>query len=72
MIQFAAFFFSKILLILMGSFRGKNFVIKYEGSFKYGNSDCFILEYVEHDRPEVIGAPWIMYSSFFFLIFLLS
>lgn len=33
--------------------RGKNFVIKYEGSFKNGNSDCLVLEHVEHDRPEV-------------------
>lgn len=33
--------------------RGKNCVIKYEGSFKNGNSDCLVLEHVEHDRPEV-------------------
>ncbi|XP_010053535.2 probable serine/threonine-protein kinase cdc7 isoform X2 [Eucalyptus grandis] len=41
-------------LKMLEKFGGKNFVIKYEGSFKNGNSDCFILEYVEHDRPEVL------------------
>lgn len=35
-------------------FRGKNCIIKFEGSFKSGNSDCFVLEHVEHERPEVI------------------
>lgn len=35
-------------------YRGKNFVIKYEGCFKNGNTDCSVLEHVEHDRPEVI------------------
>lgn len=35
-------------------FRGKNFIIKYEGSFKNGNTDCFVLEHIEHDRPEVV------------------
>lgn len=34
-------------------FRGKNCIIKFEGSFKSGNSDCFVLEHVEHERPEV-------------------
>ncbi|CAL5436775.1 unnamed protein product [Camellia sinensis] len=33
---------------------GKNFVIKYEGSFKSGNSECLVLEHVHHDRPEVL------------------
>ncbi|XP_073020704.1 uncharacterized protein [Primulina eburnea] len=33
---------------------GKNFVIKYEGSLKNGNSDCLVLEHVEHDRPELL------------------
>ncbi|KAF4368015.1 hypothetical protein F8388_002626 [Cannabis sativa] len=32
--------------------KGKSFVIKYEGSVKNGDSDCFVLEHVEHDRPE--------------------
>ncbi|KAI0520507.1 hypothetical protein KFK09_007983 [Dendrobium nobile] len=31
---------------------GLNFVIKYECSFKYGESEYFVLEHVEHDRPE--------------------
>ncbi|KAM6562539.1 hypothetical protein CsatB_022537 [Cannabis sativa] len=34
--------------------QGKSFVIKYEGSVKNGDSDCFVLEHVEHDRPEVL------------------
>ncbi|KAK6146415.1 hypothetical protein DH2020_020284 [Rehmannia glutinosa] len=34
--------------------RGKNFVIKYEGSFKSGNADYLVLEHVEHDRPEIL------------------
>lgn len=33
--------------------RGKNFVIKYEGSFKSGSADCLVLQHVQHDRPEV-------------------
>ncbi|KAK4423033.1 Cell division cycle 7-related protein kinase [Sesamum alatum] len=33
---------------------GKNFVIKYEGSFRCGRSDCLVLEHVEHDRPEIL------------------
>ncbi|XP_077237464.1 protein kinase superfamily protein [Tasmannia lanceolata] len=41
-------------LKMLERFGGKNFVIKYEGSFRSGNSDCFILEHVEHDRPEVL------------------
>lgn len=47
--------FSVMMLIqLLLYFRGKNFVIKYEGSFKSGNSHCLVLEHVAHDRPEVI------------------
>ncbi|KAL6536516.1 hypothetical protein OROGR_013088 [Orobanche gracilis] len=34
--------------------RGKNFVIRYEGSFKRGSADCLVLELVEHDRPETL------------------
>ncbi|KAI3453457.1 hypothetical protein Pfo_010120 [Paulownia fortunei] len=34
--------------------RGKNFVIKYEGSFKSGSADCLVLQHVEHDRPEIL------------------
>ncbi|KAL7150048.1 hypothetical protein ABFS83_05G082000 [Erythranthe nasuta] len=33
---------------------GKNFVIKYEGSFTSESGDCFVLEHVEHDRPEIL------------------
>ncbi|CAI9759470.1 unnamed protein product [Fraxinus pennsylvanica] len=33
---------------------GKGFVIKYECTLKQGNSDCLVLEHVEHDRPEVL------------------
>ncbi|KAL1834752.1 hypothetical protein ACET3Z_004403 [Daucus carota] len=39
---------------MLERFGGKNFVIKYEGSFKYGNAHCLVLEHVEHDRPEVL------------------
>ncbi|RDY08519.1 Cell division cycle 7-related protein kinase, partial [Mucuna pruriens] len=39
---------------MLERFGGKNFIIKYEGSLKNGNSDCFVLELVEHDRPEVL------------------
>ncbi|KAA8526014.1 hypothetical protein F0562_007886 [Nyssa sinensis] len=41
-------------LKMLERFGGKNFVIKYEGSFKSGNSDCLVLEHVDHDRPEVL------------------
>ncbi|XP_042506845.1 probable serine/threonine-protein kinase pkgA isoform X3 [Macadamia integrifolia] len=41
-------------LKMLDRFGGRNFVIRYEGSFKSGNSECFILEHVEHDRPEVL------------------
>lgn len=41
-------------LKMLQRFGGKNFVIKYEGSFKNGNSDCLVLQHVEHDRPEVL------------------
>ncbi|XWS38641.1 hypothetical protein CRYUN_Cryun19dG0148300 [Craigia yunnanensis] len=41
-------------LKMLERFGGRNFVIKYEGCFKSANSDCFVLEYVEHDRPEVL------------------
>ncbi|KAL8509376.1 hypothetical protein ACS0TY_016546 [Phlomoides rotata] len=33
---------------------GKNFVIKYEGSFQSGNADFVVLEHVDHDRPEIL------------------
>ncbi|XP_059443355.1 uncharacterized protein LOC132175423 isoform X2 [Corylus avellana] len=41
-------------LKMLERFGGKDFIIKYEGCFKNGNSDCFVLEHVEHDRPEVL------------------
>lgn len=62
--------------------RGKNFVIKYECSLRSGDLECFVLEHVEHDRPEVETLmlslmfifPFIGYSywSIFCWIFLLS
>lgn len=39
---------------MLKRFGGRNFIIKYEGSFKNGNDDCFILQHVEHDPPEVL------------------
>ncbi|XP_010531675.1 PREDICTED: uncharacterized protein LOC104807924 isoform X2 [Tarenaya hassleriana] len=39
---------------MLERFGGKNFIIKYEGCLKSGDSDCFILEHVEHDRPELL------------------
>ncbi|KAG4393534.1 hypothetical protein GLYMA_03G109300v4 [Glycine max] len=39
---------------MLERFGGKNYIIRYEGSFKNGNSDCFVLEHVHHDRPEVL------------------
>ncbi|KAG9454440.1 hypothetical protein H6P81_007344 [Aristolochia fimbriata] len=41
-------------LKMLERFGGRNFVIKYEGSFKSGSSECFVLEHVDHDRPEVL------------------
>ncbi|XP_047324913.1 cell division cycle 7-related protein kinase-like [Impatiens glandulifera] len=41
-------------LKMLERFGGKNFVIKYEGSFKNEDSECIVLEHVEHDRPEVL------------------
>ncbi|CAN6566497.1 unnamed protein product [Malus baccata var. baccata] len=39
---------------MLERFGGRNFIIKYEGSFRSGDSECFILEHVEHDRAEVL------------------
>ncbi|XP_057977782.1 uncharacterized protein LOC131164533 [Malania oleifera] len=39
---------------MLERFGGKNFVIKFEDSFKSGNSECFVLEHVDHDRPEML------------------
>ncbi|KAI4372420.1 hypothetical protein MLD38_010654 [Melastoma candidum] len=41
-------------LQMLERFGGKNFIIKCEGCVKSGNSDCFVLEHVKHDRPEVL------------------
>ncbi|KAK9927689.1 hypothetical protein M0R45_024861 [Rubus argutus] len=41
-------------LRMLERFGGKNFVIKYEGCIKNGNSNCFVLQHVEHDRPEIL------------------
>ncbi|PKU81590.1 probable serine/threonine-protein kinase cdc7 [Dendrobium catenatum] len=41
-------------LKMLERFGGRNFVIKYECSFKNGESECFVLEHVEHDRPEIL------------------
>ncbi|CAO2819447.1 unnamed protein product [Amaranthus hypochondriacus] len=39
---------------MLERFGGRNFVIRYEGSLKVESSECFVLEHVEHDRPEVL------------------
>ncbi|CAL0305951.1 unnamed protein product [Lupinus luteus] len=39
---------------MLERFGGKNFIIKFEDSFKSSSGDCFVLEHVEHDRPEVL------------------
>ncbi|WOG87056.1 hypothetical protein DCAR_0206276 [Daucus carota subsp. sativus] len=39
---------------MLKKFRGKNFIIEYEGSFKHGSADCLVLRHVEHERPEVL------------------
>ncbi|XP_078440417.1 protein kinase superfamily protein isoform X2 [Wolffia australiana] len=41
-------------LKMLQRFGGKCFIIKYEGFFKSGGSECFVLEHVEHDRPEAL------------------
>lgn len=53
------------LQVISFLFRGKNFIIKYEGCFKSGDSDCFVLEHFEHDRPEVI----FLQCQFFFCLY---
>ncbi|KAK3153310.1 hypothetical protein QOZ80_2BG0170630 [Eleusine coracana subsp. coracana] len=39
-------------LKMLERFGGKNNVIKYDSSFRSGDLECFVLEHVEHDRPE--------------------
>ncbi|KAF5729646.1 serine/threonine-protein kinase cdc7 [Tripterygium wilfordii] len=41
-------------LRMLERFGGRNFVIKYESCIKNGNFDCFVLEHVQHDRPEAV------------------
>ncbi|KAF4364984.1 hypothetical protein G4B88_021801 [Cannabis sativa] len=48
-------------LKMLERFGGKNFIIKYEGSLKSGDAECFILEHVDHDRPEL---QWYGYCMF--------
>ncbi|KAL4353662.1 hypothetical protein GQ457_06G037500 [Hibiscus cannabinus] len=41
-------------LKMLERFGGRNFIIRYEGCIRSENSDCFVLQYVEHSRPEVL------------------
>ncbi|ESQ55741.1 hypothetical protein EUTSA_v10024346mg [Eutrema salsugineum] len=41
-------------LRMLERFGGKNFIIKFEGCLKNGDSDCMILEHLEHDRPDCL------------------
>uniref|UniRef100_A0A1J3JYU9 non-specific serine/threonine protein kinase n=1 Tax=Noccaea caerulescens TaxID=107243 RepID=A0A1J3JYU9_NOCCA len=41
-------------LRMLERFGGKNFIIKYEGCLKNGDSVCIILEHLEHDRPDFL------------------
>ncbi|KAK8703206.1 hypothetical protein V6N13_021532 [Hibiscus sabdariffa] len=41
-------------LKMLERFGGRNFIIRYEECVRSENSDCFVLQYVEHDRPEVL------------------
>ncbi|KAE9445276.1 hypothetical protein C3L33_22827, partial [Rhododendron williamsianum] len=47
---------------------GKNFIIKYEGSFKSGKSECLVLEHVEHDRPEGVVHRDVKPGNFLFSV----
>ncbi|KAL8088921.1 hypothetical protein AgCh_038621 [Apium graveolens] len=42
--------------------QGKNFIIKYEGSFKHRSADCLVLQYFEHERPEVLKKEITLYQ----------
>ncbi|KAL9817821.1 putative protein kinase Group-Pl-2 family [Arabidopsis thaliana] len=37
---------------MLERFGGKNCIIKHQGCLKNGDSDCIILEHLEHDRPD--------------------
>ncbi|CAN6311871.1 unnamed protein product [Urochloa humidicola] len=41
-------------LKMLERFGGKDFVIKYECSLKTGDLECFVLQHVQHDRPEIL------------------
>ncbi|KAL6905346.1 hypothetical protein ACP4OV_002947 [Aristida adscensionis] len=41
-------------LKMLERFGGKNNVIKFECSLRSGDLECFVLEHVEHDRPEIL------------------
>lgn len=41
-------------LKMLQRFGGRNYVINLECSLKSENSDCFVLQHVDHDRPEVL------------------
>ncbi|KAL5224251.1 hypothetical protein ABZP36_010890 [Zizania latifolia] len=58
-------------LKILERFGGKNCVIKYESSFRSGDLECFVLEHVNHDRPEnlkkeidVFDLQWYGYCLF--------
>jgi hypothetical protein len=38
-------------------------VIRYEERFRSGELDCFVLEHVKHDRPEVNHFCWLLFLS---------
>ncbi|CAN1259190.1 Probable serine/threonine-protein kinase cdc7 [Linum perenne] len=39
---------------MLERFGGRNCIIRYEGCFKSETSECFVLEHIDHDRPEVL------------------
>nr|XP_023906283.1 uncharacterized protein LOC112018010 [Quercus suber] len=50
-------------LKMLERFGGRNFIIKFEGSFQSGNSNSFVLEHVQHDRPEILKTSFDLTSS---------
>ncbi|XP_074360173.1 putative cell division control protein 7 homolog 1 [Apium graveolens] len=47
---------------MLEQYGGKNFIIKYEGSFKHRSADCLVLQYFEHERPEVLKKEITLYQ----------
>ncbi|CAL4915602.1 unnamed protein product [Urochloa decumbens] len=41
-------------LKMLERFGGKDCVIKYECTLKSGDLECFVLQHVQHDRPEIL------------------